>query len=565
MSARPSRPPHLLPSDDDHRRLLVASLCSQATLSTLNALLSERRKHCEDLSVQLHDLAEDYKELLGGDSLKRNARAARLREALHRAHVQVRALKEDYASGPLGLREFLDFRPRRFGPFLYPSETYDWSRYCICTPAAFLNLLLQVLLPTFWIVSLWAEQSGFAEAKSSKAAAAEAAATAQAAAALSAACGDLFAEGSIVVVAFLAITLVMMKLRLVVDDQVLNAEKNMSLPLDGYWTLTAALCGCYSCLITALVLPVIFWGTRDLEGVLVNFMVLVVFLHLDKVVWMSGLQELNEEEFQHLVLNTYISLAQCPATLRDVTKADAATLDELWEVEYAPTGQLLLAASQVGKAEPEVRTCVRQASNRVLSAIDPARLCRTRLVPIWEPVEPRAMRTKAVATSQQAAKGEEDRHDETASVVATDRDSSVDTVGDTGGTMPAAAVLPAAGGAAAEASSRLRAKPLLDAEAVQKAVEEFEKAQAAASAGWQLEGTRYSLWQVRRKRGKTTDEPPRSPAVATRLPSTATWLVRQLWLQTGRTLWVLQIAAPLAFLAFDEFDRHCRPYRNLNF
>merc|ERR1719401_2784539 len=101
---------------------LWATYSPKGNIYRHNGLDTERLKNAEDLWIQLYEVADAHKNLLGGDSVSQQDRAQKLCSLLLSTTVtgspDLQNEEEDVGFHPV--EEYLAEKVSRIGPFVYP-------------------------------------------------------------------------------------------------------------------------------------------------------------------------------------------------------------------------------------------------------------------------------------------------------------------------------------------------------------------------------------------------------------------------------------------------------------
>jgi len=154
------------------------ALAPTGNIYRYNAIVAERRKHSEDLWLQLGELADEFRHLIEGETqvLTKEERTEILCEALAKAEA-VRCLEAFGANADLEAAaiaaldpesvedataskyhvfgEFLGEQVVRYAPFLAPKFRSGWYQYVTASLGGIFSLFVQILAPTLFVVTWW--------------------------------------------------------------------------------------------------------------------------------------------------------------------------------------------------------------------------------------------------------------------------------------------------------------------------------------------------------------------------------------------------------------------------
>lgn len=302
----------------------------------LNALIAERLKHSDDLWIQLREIAEQKKDIFPQE-LGIEERADRLFEALQKATVHnCPASDAEESKAELGykpMEEFLGTKVEHWGPFLIHSNSDEASTYKKNLFVSLVILAIQIMAPTLIFLNQWNSETNFLRDGYfwQKFEPRELVCLA-----------DTFRELLTMMMGVLFLILVSIVIRSYVDSEIENLEKQSKLCLSRWWTGAGVFANAYCCLMTMIILPLLFWSELRPTDIVLDALGLLFIFTLDDLAGDAlGYLEIDDTDFQRFAVWHTSMLTQCPVKVENLVNLQAQTVDDIWNIRYSSTGQLL--------------------------------------------------------------------------------------------------------------------------------------------------------------------------------------------------------------------------------
>lgn len=313
-------------------------------------IAAERLKNSADLWSQLYELANVCPAVTHLSDLEEKARA--ILKALERTRV-VRSPCGTDNVGFEPLEWFLtDIQATSFGPIVYPVQWDTRATWFKLRVMAFLVCAIQWIAPLAICMYQWKgarletnsvkNLDSFLQTLSWK---------------------DLFCLGLTTYdklyngLGILILSLVLLIIYIYVKDQGDNAHKAGRLPLVGFWYVLGNVTNIWCCFMTAFAVTILLWNEGSPTSLAMDSVsVLFIFVLDDFTGYACQFTGISDDDFQRAVSWQLALLSQCPISLKDLVKAEAETIDEIWYIGFNKDGKLLQATS----TDEESRLCERR-------------------------------------------------------------------------------------------------------------------------------------------------------------------------------------------------------------
>mmetsp|Transcript_120565 Transcript_120565/g.336389 ORF Transcript_120565/g.336389 Transcript_120565/m.336389 type:complete len:457 (+) Transcript_120565:86-1456(+) len=336
-----------------HFDLLWERLAPTGNIYRYLGLRTEHLRNCVDLGQQLAELADQHRELLGGEGKAPAERAAELRRLLRSAQQQgLPNVGSDEENGEAitgfpPLEEFLDDATEKVGGLIIPKDAASRAQWRRNHFMALLICTVQVVAPALMFIQNWnKEENQLRDPR----------ALLRRLNGREAVCLGRSAEAEL--------TTLLGTLMLVVINSIIltyaqgeqeNAQKLGRLPLDRFWTILGTLANASCCLILSFTIPLEFWSEEGTTGIIMNAMALLFIFSFDDLSCDAfGYLGMDDAQFQCVVSWHYSLLSQCPVKLADLIDPNASSAEELWQISYDAAGRLRVAASDAGPCATRV-------------------------------------------------------------------------------------------------------------------------------------------------------------------------------------------------------------------
>jgi hypothetical protein len=329
---------------------LWAKIAPAGNVYRFNALMQERLLHCEDLGKQMDGLAEEFKELLGGDAKPLPQRRQELVQALRNTRVEQtgdanpKSLEQgETRAGFPPLEEFVEDRAVRGWFTLYPEDEVALRTWRRCEKFGLIIFVVQVFGPICMFCDKWSEKTNYLR---------DPRALLQRLRLEEMLC--LRQRGlddwSTICMGVLFMVLVLTQLRHYAEDECGNVTKaSRMLPHTRWWTILGSCANGWCVISSAIQLPILFWALQDATSVLVGALGLLFIFALDDFSGVTGtILGVDDARFQRAICWHVALLSQCPVTVRDLINAEAKTVDDLWHIGFDAKGLLKVGAPGAG-------------------------------------------------------------------------------------------------------------------------------------------------------------------------------------------------------------------------
>lgn len=321
---------------------LWGNVAPSGNIYRLNALIAERLKHSDDLWTQLREIAGAKLQLPGmpsGGSVEECADA--LYESLATTKVYNCPAADSESPGTTGFKpldEFLGTKVITSMGQLLPANNEERSAYTKNLFVSMVILTIQFLAPLLIFVNQWTSEYNFMmdgyfwqkfEPRELFC------------------LTDTLTEALTMLMGVLFLVLVGVIIRSYVDSEIDNLEKQSRLCLSRWWTFPNALANAWCCVMTMLVLPLLFWSElRPTDIVLDALGLLFIFTMDDLAGDAMTYLERDDTDFQRMSVWHTAFLSQCPVTVSDLINPSATSLQDIWKINYNADGKLLCAGNE---------------------------------------------------------------------------------------------------------------------------------------------------------------------------------------------------------------------------
>lgn len=307
-----------------------------------NCFSAERRKHCEDIMLQMKEIADEYAPLLGGKGEGQEERVQHLCDVLHHTKVVLPQATQadqekgsDITKGFQPIEDFLD-KVTRYGPVLLADCPLERRFQLKTVGLALIIVTIQVLAPLLVIVTTWRKDRnplgdiGWLRRHL----------TWHQALCL----GNDFWHVLTTFLGLAFMTVLIFIVRIYVNSEAKHAVKASRLPADKFWTMTGVLVNSWCCSLTVVAIPLLLWSEDALVNIVLDTMTLLFIFRLDDLSeHLSGFLRMQDEDFQRMLCWHAGLLAQCPVHLKDLINPSADDKKDLWNIHFDSAGQLLAA------------------------------------------------------------------------------------------------------------------------------------------------------------------------------------------------------------------------------
>lgn len=336
-----------------HFGKLWATLAPTGNIYRHISHMQEFLKHCDDLSQQMRELANEHAALLGGGPATVDERVEALHEALKRTTVGgcpggPAAANTEAMRGFKPLEDFLECPVSRIGPLLLPREKEERAEWWKNHVIAILVFTVQVVGVFITVLEMWHKETNQLRD-------------------LSALWGRLTFSEAIclgtdldeVLTTLMGVMFLFLGLFITWQyavDELDNAIKSAQLPSDAFRSGIGVFANAWVCLGTAFAMPLMFWEEDDTQGIVVDALQLLFLFTLDDLTGdICGYLGFGDSEFQRQVAYNLIMLSQCPLTLRDITATEPEEIDQIWSITFDEMGNLLKAGTAANPVRCETR------------------------------------------------------------------------------------------------------------------------------------------------------------------------------------------------------------------
>eukprot|EP00927_Polykrikos_kofoidii_P017031 TRINITY_DN1772_c2_g1_i1.p1 TRINITY_DN1772_c2_g1~~TRINITY_DN1772_c2_g1_i1.p1 ORF type:complete len:454 (-),score=63.31 TRINITY_DN1772_c2_g1_i1:71-1432(-) len=351
----------------NYRDDLSASISPPGNMYRFCGFSAERLKHTADLRQQLHALADEHREVLGGSNTSREQRVEALIAALQNVVVRCKTYgvcEKGTLPGFQPLLEFVDVDVLHVGPFLLPVN--DLWRHVGIVFMTLIVLGVQVLAPLLVVANRWGLKTNpLRDGEFSLASVTVARAF----------CfeSSLF-EQLVTLMEVLLTIIVIFITRMYAEEQAQHAVKSGRLPTDVTWMLTGIFANMWCCCLIVIAVPLLFWSEDTPANTVLDCMTLLFVFKLDDFsdVLGSNLVRWSDADFQSFVAWSVALLSQCPVRVADLVNSSAKNIRDVWQVELAD-GRLMVARSCDGLSQVcETRISTAESTESQALLVPPA-------------------------------------------------------------------------------------------------------------------------------------------------------------------------------------------------
>lgn len=321
---------------------LWGNVAPSGNIYRLNSLIAERLKHSHDLWLQLEEIAVAKSKLSGmpQGGTKEDCADALYQQLQTTKVSNCPTADSESAKNMTGFRpldEFLATKVTSSLGLLLPEDSEEQSAYKKNLFVSLVILSIQILAPLLIFVNQWTSETNFMMD------------------------GyfwqkfqprelfcltDTLTEALTMFMGFLFLILVAIVIRSYVDSEISNLEKQSRLCLSRWWTFPNALANAWCCVMTILVLPLLFWSElRPTDIVLDALGLLFIFTIDDLAGDAMAYLERDDTDFQRMAVWHTAFLSQCPVNVSDLINPSAASLKDIWQINYNADGKLLRAGT----------------------------------------------------------------------------------------------------------------------------------------------------------------------------------------------------------------------------
>lgn len=153
---------------------------------------------------------------------------------------------------------------------------------------------------------------------------------------------DTVQEALTMVMGVLFLILVFIIVRSYVDSEIENLEKQSRLCLSRWWTFPNAFVNAWCCLLTCVILPLLFWSELRPTDIVLDALGLLFIFTLDDLAGDAlGYLEIEDTDFQRMAVWHTALLSQCPVHVEHLINPQATSLQDIWQIRYDSAGHLL--------------------------------------------------------------------------------------------------------------------------------------------------------------------------------------------------------------------------------
>jgi hypothetical protein len=157
---------------------------------------------------------------------------------------------------------------------------------------------------------------------------------------------DTLTEALTMFMGVLFLILVTIVIRSYVDSEISNLEKQSRLCLSRWWTFPNALANAWCCVMTILVLPLLFWSELRPTDIVLDALGLLFISTIDDLAGDAmAYLERDDTDFQRMAVWHTAFLSQCPVAVSDLINPAATSLQDIWQIRYNADGKLLKAGT----------------------------------------------------------------------------------------------------------------------------------------------------------------------------------------------------------------------------
>lgn len=323
-----------------HRKFgnLWSRVAPSANIYRYMGISQERLRHCLDLDAQLKGLAEEYKEMLGGEKVEVEERCGKLVEALKATRAEGLAFGVEEQQAPEGflpLQEFLDDDVTcTCGVLIHPASPEERSQWFFNMFLAFVVFIIQTLCPFVMVVQLWdSDDNHIKDLKqlwsllNVKEFVCLGCSTMEI---MTTMCGTLW------------VLMLYVMIHHHVRDEHDDAKKMGRLPGDNFWLFLGNISQCFCPIMILIAAPLEYWGEDGVTGIMMNSMAMLFVWSLDDLTGdVFGYIGEEDKDFQKQAVWNYALLAYCPVNIRDLVNSKAEKMEDFWKIGYNNRGQLL--------------------------------------------------------------------------------------------------------------------------------------------------------------------------------------------------------------------------------
>jgi hypothetical protein len=356
---------------------LWSEISPSGNIYRYNGYIVERRRHCEDLRIQLCEIADERAAVLGEGTTSQE-RLKRLITALHQAQTHGCPSKqgrdvETPTPGFPPLQEFVDHEVSRFGPLLIPVDADAAIHHRKCVAVAFFVFVIQILAPFLVFMNRWKMKSNYLRDPEK---------LFQRLTLREAFCfGGSLQEQLTTLMGVAFIFVIVFFVRLYVVEETNNANKSSRLPTDTFWMTVGIIANMFCCVTTVCAVPLLFWSEDTPTNIVLDAMTMLFIFQLDDISQLLGpLFGMTDGQFQRIIAWNSALLAQCPVHVRDLINMNAQKVDDLWCIKFDSAGNLLKApgdSSEPKVCETRLMMCPSE-TQQLSSGMSPVRYYRSR-------------------------------------------------------------------------------------------------------------------------------------------------------------------------------------------
>jgi len=325
--------------DDGFYSSVWSSLAPNGNIYRLVGINAEMRKHALDLQGQLAQLADKYKNLLGGNGMHAKQRSDNLRDALLTTPMQGKVNIEEGLPGKThpALDEFCSEGVHTFGPLVIPDDVDEKKSWLQRRAVALIIFVVQLLAPICVCIHRVHDQRDV----------------------LSASylyknlnwnefvcLGKNLDESLVTMTGFPLLYLVIFVVQSYANDELEQSRKSCLCPQDNIWRIMSVIANATACVLIVLALPFLFLSEDTPTQLLLDAMGLLFLLSVDDLgTDVCAFIGMDNSDFQRGVSWSAILLSQCPVYLGELINPNAKSLEDLWCVRVDPDKGFLLTTT----------------------------------------------------------------------------------------------------------------------------------------------------------------------------------------------------------------------------
>mmetsp|Transcript_32007 Transcript_32007/g.75027 ORF Transcript_32007/g.75027 Transcript_32007/m.75027 type:complete len:446 (-) Transcript_32007:134-1471(-) len=308
---------------------LVSALTPKGNIYRYMGLQAERRRNTADLWWQMEELADTYKDLLGGSDTPMKQRTAMLRTALEKHVVSGAPDARKDGKDSLGfcpVDEFLFTTATNYCGVIVPDNAKQRRQWITNLCLVFLVFMIQILVPTVVLIEKWhapgnhlrdADLWGHLKFRELLC------------------LGDDMEGVMHTIVGVLLMELVLVIVLSYISEQNNNSQKSACVPSDRTYFLIGNFANIWCNLVTVLLLPMLFWTEDEATNIALDSLTLLFVQTLDDFAgyacqYMGG----SDDEYAMSATWQMAMLSQCPVSLKDIVNPRAKNVDEIWSIRF---------------------------------------------------------------------------------------------------------------------------------------------------------------------------------------------------------------------------------------